>query len=138
MENIYTGMIKPKNEFIEIKKRRNDRWGIDFDAIYSLSEDNEQNLWAGTNLGVYVFNPSRQKFTVADIESFSQKKIIDGNINGFIETKEGTVIALGWGGDGLYFYDSLFNRIPDRYGYLINSPMAIIHLPGAGYRIARD
>src|SRR5207344_3009383 len=46
-----------------------------------------------------------------------QKKSIDGDINGFLQLRDGNIIALGWGADGLYFYDSVMNQLPYQYGY---------------------
>jgi len=103
--------------FVEIEKKRSERLGLDFNQMYSMYEDDERNLWTGTDLGVFVFNPVLQKFTTATTYSFTQKKSIDGDINGFLQLKDGNIIALGWGADGLYFYDSAMNQLPYQYGY---------------------
>jgi ligand-binding sensor domain-containing protein/two-component sensor histidine kinase len=108
---------KKTKAFIEVQKKRNDRLGIDFNEMYNLYEDDEHNLWASTDMGVFVFNPLMQKFNTATIQSHSKNQEVDGNINGFVQTNDGTIIALGWGVDGLYFYDSVFNRIPNQYGF---------------------
>ena len=110
------------NSFVAIEEQRNSRTGIDFDEIHGMSEDDENNLWLSTNAGVFVFNPQQQYFKNVDIYYGKDKKLIDGNINGFIETRDKTIIALSWGGNGLYFYDESFNEIPNQYGY---SPSAL-------------
>lgn len=37
--------------------------------IGAIYEDNDRNLWIGTDRGVYIFNPHTEKFTVLDIVS---------------------------------------------------------------------
>jgi ligand-binding sensor domain-containing protein len=103
--------------FVEIEKKRTERLGLDFNQMYSLYEDDERNLWAGTDLGVFIFNPVLQKFSTATTYSFTQKKSIDGDINGFLQLRDGNILALGWGADGLYFYDSVMKQLPYQYGY---------------------
>ena len=105
------------NSFVAIEEQRNSRTGIDFDEIHGMSEDDEYNLWLSSNSGVFVFNPQQQYFKTVDIYYGKDKKLVDGNINGFIETRDKTIIALSWGGNGLYFYDESFNEIPNQYGY---------------------
>ena len=105
------------NSFIKIEERRNDRTGIDFDIIAGMFEDNENNLWVSTNLGVYVFNPQQQAFQPVEIWSNVDKDFIDKSVNGFLQTKEGLFIVLAYGGDGLYFYDENFTRISNQFGY---------------------
>ena len=105
------------NSFINIPKRRNDRTGIDFDVIIGVFEDNENNLWISTNLGIYVFNPQQQEFRTVEVWSNLDGELIDKNVSGFLETKEGLFIVLGYGGDGLYFHDENFKRIINQYGY---------------------
>src|SRR5262249_46999617 len=49
--------------------------------------------------------------------SYKVKQRIDANSTGFIETNDGHMILLGWGGDGLYFFDSTLTQVPELYGY---------------------
>jgi len=103
--------------FVEIKKKRNERLGLDFNQMFCMYEDDEHNLWTGTDIGVFVFNPILQKFSTTNAYSFKEKKMSAGDINGFLQLKDGNILAMGWGGDGLYFFDSNMNQIPYQYGY---------------------
>ena len=105
------------NSFTVVPKKRNDRLGVDYDEMRNLYEDDEHNLWCSTNAGIYEFNPMHQRFTTVTLRSSGGNELIDANINHFIETSDGHIIVLGWGGDGLYFYDTAFNRIPNLYGF---------------------
>lgn len=103
--------------FAVIPKKRDNNLGIDFDEIFNVFEDKENNIWCSTNMGFYQFNPVRQSFNSSLIVSLKRKEIVDANVNSFIETRDGKLIVLGWGIDGLYFYDTAFNRLPDQYGF---------------------
>lgn len=103
---------------VPILPKKNSLYGIDFNEIFSMTEDAENNIWVITNLGVYSFNLQRQYFSTANSTwSYKLKKQIDGNTNGFVETKDGHFILLSWGGDALCFYDSSFTQVPGLYGY---------------------
>jgi len=105
------------NSFTDIPKKRNDRTGIYFDYIADICEDKENNLWLATNLGVYVFNPQQQAFQAVEIWSYADKELSDKLADGFLDTKEGIFMVMGYGGDGLCFFDENFNRLPPQYGY---------------------
>jgi ligand-binding sensor domain-containing protein/two-component sensor histidine kinase len=105
------------NRFIEIPKKRESLYGIDFNEIQNMYEDDENNIFIMTDMGLYNCNPGRQIFTTRNILFYSSKKITDARINGFIETNDGHIIALGHEGDGLYFFDTAFNLTSFRYGY---------------------
>jgi ligand-binding sensor domain-containing protein/two-component sensor histidine kinase len=101
-------------KFIDIKPQMNSQYGIDFNEIFNMSEDSENNLWLMTNLGLYYFNPQQQYFTTYKP---TLNENWDPNSNSFIETHDGYILRLSWGGGGISFYDSSFNRIPPLYGY---------------------
>ena len=105
------------NSFTDLPKKRNDRTGMYFDGVESMFEDDENNLWLATNLGVYVFNPQQQAFHSVDLWSNVDKDYTDKVATSFLETKEGLFIVFGYGGDGIYFHDKNFTRIPAQYGY---------------------
>jgi ligand-binding sensor domain-containing protein/two-component sensor histidine kinase len=108
---------KKTNRFIEIQKKRESQYGIDFNEIQNMYADNENNIFIMTDMGLYSCNPGQQIFTTHNILATSLKKTDDVNINGFVETNDGHLIALGRGGDGLYFFDRYLNRTAYRYGY---------------------
>ncbi len=108
---------KEANRFIEIPRKKEGLHGIDFTEIQNMYEDAENNLWLMTDMGLYNCNPHQQIFTTRNIVPGTGDKTADAHINGFIETHDGTVIALGRGGSGLYFFDSALNPTSYRYGY---------------------
>jgi ligand-binding sensor domain-containing protein/two-component sensor histidine kinase len=118
------GRYDPKaRAFIDIVPQKNSLYGIDFNDIFNMSSDSENNLWLMTNLGLYSFNARQRYFTTYSSASPGlSKEKIGPNTNSFIETRDGTFISLSWGGDGLYFYDSAFNRVPPKYGYKPAAP----------------
>jgi ligand-binding sensor domain-containing protein/two-component sensor histidine kinase len=101
-----------------INRKKNSQYGIDFNDVNQMSEDNEGNLWAVTNLGLYYFNPRHQYFSTV-IPSFVgvTDKWVEANTNGFVETADGHLILLSWGGKGLYFFDTAFNQVEPLYGF---------------------
>lgn len=106
------------NKFIEVPKKRNNLHGIDFNNIYAMYEDAENNLWALSDLGLYNFNLHQQYFTtVSNVWSSKANKFVDANTNGLLETSNGYIIATGWSGDGLLFFDSVFKQTKSLYGF---------------------
>jgi ligand-binding sensor domain-containing protein/two-component sensor histidine kinase len=106
------------NQFVEIPKKRNSLHGIDFNNIFNMYEDSEGNLWAMSDLGLYNFSPHRQCFnTTNNVWSSMANKSVDANTNGLMETRDGHIIAIGWSGDGLIFFDSAFKQIKPLYGF---------------------
>ncbi|HEY0677585.1 MAG TPA: two-component regulator propeller domain-containing protein [Chitinophagaceae bacterium] len=104
--------------FIEIPSKRNSLYGIDFNEVLNAYEDGNNNIWFLSNLGLYFCNVRQQYFTTYNaVWSTFEKKHVDGNFNGFLETTDGHIIGLSWGTDGLYFFDSAFNQISPLYGY---------------------
>lgn len=106
------------NRYIEVPKSRNSLYGIDFNRVHSMYEDAEGNLWAMTDLGLYIFNPRRQYFTtVSGVWSHRENKTVDANTNSFLQVRDGNILSIGWSGDGIIFYDSAFNQLKPLYGF---------------------
>ncbi|HET6996164.1 MAG TPA: two-component regulator propeller domain-containing protein [Chitinophagaceae bacterium] len=109
-------------QYTRILPKKNSLSGIDFNEIFYMMEDEENNIWVITNLGLYSFNLRRQHFsTTSSLWSYNAKALIVGNTTGFIETNDGHIISLSWGGDGLNFFDTAFNRVHKLYGFDPNS-----------------
>jgi ligand-binding sensor domain-containing protein/two-component sensor histidine kinase len=108
---------KKTNRFVEIPKKRESQYGIDFNEIQNMYADDENNIFIMTDMGLYTCNPGQQIFTTHNIIAAPSKPTDDVNINGFIETNDGHLIALGRGGKGLYFFDTAFYRTDYLYGY---------------------
>ncbi len=104
------------NRFVEIPNNKNLINGIDFSFIANLYQDRDNGLWAMSDLALYSFNPSLQYFTTQTPYSAAFGKLREG-MHGFIETNDGHIIAMNSGGDGLYFYDTVFNEISPLYGF---------------------
>lgn len=85
---------------------------IYYQRVNDIFEDRENNLWVATsNNGVYVFNPKQQLFySIPHLNRFTQRQG-DGNVLSFAHTGSGEILVGTWG-DGIYKYDSSFNRIP--------------------------
>ena len=69
-------------KFLYIRNDHIDDYGIRYDEVYCLYEDNEKNLWIGTDEGVYIFNPGREKFNPVFTVDRDQKPI---SVNAFLE-----------------------------------------------------
>ena len=108
---------KKINRFIEIPKKKGGMYTIDFNEVQNMYEDDENNIFIMTDMGLYNCNPGLQIFTTHNILFHSSKKTTDARINGFVEINDGYLIALGREGDGLYFFDTAFSLTNFRYGY---------------------
>ena len=109
---------KQANRFFEIPRKREGLHGIDFNEIQNMYEDADGNIWFMTDMGLYNCNPHQQIFTTRNIVPGKKDSTADARINGFIETSDGGIIALGRGGEGLYFFDASLNPAGYRYGFL--------------------
>lgn len=108
---------KKTNRFIEIPKKRESQYGIDFNEIQNMYADDENNIFIMTDMGMYTCNPGEQFITSHNILATVIKESEEANINGFVEINDGHLIALGGKGEGLYFFDTSFTRTDYRYGY---------------------
>lgn len=108
---------KKTNRFNEIPKKRESQYGIDFNEIQNMYADNENNIFIMTDMGLYTCNPGQQIFSTHNILTTASKAAEDPNINGFVETNDGLLIALGGKGGGLFFFDTAFNPAAYQYGY---------------------
>lgn len=104
-------------KYVNVPPQRNSLYGIDYNDIAYLTQDAEGNIWLASNLGLYYFNPQKQYFsTVTSVFEHNTPGITDANINSFIETSDGHIIAMRWGGTALHFFDKDFNSLPPLYG----------------------
>lgn len=95
--------------FHYIRNDHIDDYGIRYDEVYCVYEDNEENLWIGTDEGVYIFNPGREKFNPVFTVRPDRKEL---SVNSFMEAYNGQTWVTTWGA-GLISYDSNFARIPN-------------------------
>lgn len=110
------------NSFISIPAKRNSQYGVDYNDIGYMFQDDEKNLWLASNLGLYYFNPGRQFFSTITPD-FNQvlNQQGDVNINNFIETSDGHIIMTRWGGNGLDFFDNEMKHVSSLYGFTPHS-----------------
>lgn len=110
--------IDSLQRFVEIPKKRYSLYGIDFNEALHMYEDDENNIWLLSDFGLYNFNLQRQYFTTVTFSGLRNgTNLWTGDINGFVETDDGHIIVLSWGGEGLNFFNSYFSQVNRLYGY---------------------
>jgi len=77
----------------------------DFD-IFSLSKDNEGNIWVGTDKGISIFNPASRLFQTVDENSLVQP-FPRTEVTQIFETGTGDILIATWG-NGWYIYNRNF------------------------------
>lgn len=71
--------------------------------IRTIFEDNDGNIWVGTNNGISILDPETEKFSVFDKSTSSNTKIT-GEVNDVVQDSEGIIwIAANW--QGVFKYD---------------------------------
>jgi len=87
-----------------------DDFGIRYDIIHCFYEDREQNIWLGTDRGIYIFNPAAQKFTSISLtESDGTTGMERKSLTEFTQLSSGDIVAGTWG-QGIFVYDEQFRR----------------------------
>jgi signal transduction histidine kinase/ligand-binding sensor domain-containing protein len=96
-----------QRRFHFIRNDHIDDYGIRYDEVYGLYEDNEENLWIATDEGVYIFNPGRERFnSVLTIKPDRQQL----SVTSFLELPGRQTLVTTWGA-GLIMYDSNFVKL---------------------------
>lgn len=108
-----------------LNQYRNEQ-SINYDRIYDLYEDIENNVWIATNNnGVYRFNPASQFFTNVRQINRRTGEPGDGAMMSFMYTRNKTLLAGAWG-DGLFEYDSNYRMTPFNYrGFNPSNPASM-------------
>ena len=75
--------------------------------INYLFRDNEGNIWAGTDKGINIFNPSFQQFTTIG-EDISIDTFPKSEVNQIFETSSGNMLVSSFG-KGWFIYDKDFS-----------------------------
>jgi len=82
--------------------------GIQYNyKIFSLYQDREKNIWAGTDKGISIFNPSYQNFKSIHHEENNALSINNNEVEAFIQTTDGNLFIGTWGG-GIAVYNNKF------------------------------
>ncbi|MGV3657688.1 MAG: ligand-binding sensor domain-containing protein, partial [Chitinophagaceae bacterium] len=84
---------------------------IRFDQVSAWFEDTENNIWIGTDNGLYFFNPDAQKFNNYFVVRPGDEKVKEGPVHTVLQTRNGNILVGTWS-VGLFYYNSRFNPIP--------------------------
>lgn len=87
-------------------------YGIRYGVVYDFYEDREQNVWLGTDQGVYIFNPIAQRFTSISLSETDENGRKERSLTTFLELKNGDIWAGSWG-QGVFTYDNNFRAKPN-------------------------
>lgn len=98
-----------QKKFHYIRDEYLDDYGIKYDQVHCIFEDKEHDLWIGTDMGVYAFNPGAQSFNT--IYGYRKGKKTEISVTNFLETSDKEIWTSTWG-EGLITYDSSFMPIP--------------------------
>jgi signal transduction histidine kinase/ligand-binding sensor domain-containing protein len=71
-------------------------------SIYPLYQDTEGNIWAGTDKGINVFNPSLQQFNNVD-ENSLKASFQKPDLTSIFQTSTGDILVGSWGKGWLLF-----------------------------------
>lgn len=104
----YSEQGKPFRKMLSEYK---DEQSIQFDEVFKMYEDNQQNIWITTNNGAYVFNPGAQSFYAYSLVRPDGTGIKEGPAQTACQLTNGNVLVGGWA-SGLYMYDEKFNPAP--------------------------
>lgn len=100
---------RKSNTYVPLKNQRDADASLGFSGVMHAYEDRENNIWIGTDNGVYIFNPDEQTFNTYDLVR-PNEKISFAGVNGVAELND--KIYIGVWGNGLFFYDKNFDPIP--------------------------
>ncbi|HEY0677122.1 MAG TPA: two-component regulator propeller domain-containing protein [Chitinophagaceae bacterium] len=90
-----------------------DDFGIKYNVVHSYFEDREQNVWIGTDQGIFVFNPMAQRFTSISLEGTDALPSTgDRSLTSFLQLGNGDILSASWG-QGILAYDVNFRLKPN-------------------------
>jgi ligand-binding sensor domain-containing protein/two-component sensor histidine kinase len=88
-----------------IKRSPEDPEGLNYtDGIVALCEDRDGNIWAGSDKGIYIFNPHRARFTSVPLQPGNNTYTDKYSVQSAVETPNGD-IWLATYGSGIFVYD---------------------------------
>ncbi|MGX5820059.1 sensor histidine kinase [Chitinophaga lutea] len=96
----------------EFVREQNARYGLDYTNMFSLTQDNMENIWVGTNNGIFIFNYERQQFSFSPMPPartpYEMTPLL--SCTDLWQHPNGDVWAASWG-HGLLIYDSTLTRL---------------------------
>lgn len=87
-----------------IPPQSSEEYSIVYDMIFSLYQDNEKNIWVGTNKGLFRFNLQNQLFKIITNKTIEHKTGIPTEVTDFLETANGELLVSTWG-SGIFTYN---------------------------------
>jgi len=105
-------------------------------AIPALALDNEGNIWAGTDKGVSIFNPSFQRFTTID-ENNLENTFPKIDVTKIFETSTGDILVGTWG-RGWFVLDKEFSLKKHLYDENIASMKSLRYQKNLVWCFAED
>lgn len=95
------------DSFTNVPKQPDSKLGMDYDVLFSVNCDRDNNMWMGTDNGVYVFEPRPRKINTYTADTFKLKEPDpDMPVTGFLPYDKNNIWVTTWG-RGVFLYDSL-------------------------------
>lgn len=105
--NVLAEFKSGTNQLMQLPVKKYDELGIRFDNIYCFYEDRENNIWLGTDQGIYVFNPDAQRFNSNSMLEQPADDSKERSYTSFLQLNTGDILSATWG-QGVYMYDHNF------------------------------
>lgn len=97
------------NQLSQLPREKVDDLGIRFDRVNCFYEDRENNIWLGTDQGIYVFNPDAQRFNSISMMQQQVNAPEEQNYTAFLQLNNGDILSGSWG-KGVLTYDNNFKQ----------------------------
>jgi signal transduction histidine kinase/ligand-binding sensor domain-containing protein len=85
---------------------------IDFDYMPCLYIDRENNFWAGTNKGLFLFNPRAQLFSSLPNRRVGDSTLYENRVTSIVQMSNKDIWVSTWGA-GIFSYNSKLKPIPN-------------------------
>ena len=100
---------KKKDAFDYVLSSREDPFSIRYNfEIFSLYQDDQDNIWVGTDNGISIFNPYHDFFRTIAHDPANPNSLPRSEIQVLLQVKNGDIWIGTWGG-GITVFDSAFN-----------------------------
>ncbi len=103
--NIFATFNNKENNIQVFKNNLPGEYSIRYDMVYDIFEDRENNIWVGTNKGLYRFNPSAQRFHTISLKRLIKDTLYTPDVSHIMQTRSGDLLVSTWG-SGIFSYDS--------------------------------
>lgn len=103
------------NQFEFLSRQMVDHHVIEYDEVFQLYSDREQNLWAATDKGVYIFNPRAQVFSTIRNTRTGDNVVKKKPVTSILQTRENEIWVSTWG-EGIFVYDNDYKPLSKDLG----------------------